>query len=64
MEAVLAEVTRISNMSDSELSDMLIDMLPTLEHNARLVTERYYSDQGFHDFVAKIEAYRNLIISG
>lgn len=64
MEAVLSEVTRIGNMSNDELNDMLVDMLPVLEHNCALVTERYYSDQGFRDFVAKLEAYRNLIISG
>lgn len=64
MEAVVSEVNRIGQMSDSALNDMLVDMLPVLEHNCALVTERYYSDQGFHDFVAKLESHRNLIISG
>lgn len=64
MEAVLAEVTRLSQMSNSELNDMLVDMLPVLEHNYNLVSERYHTDQGFHDFVSRLEEYRNLIISG
>ena len=64
MEAILLEVTRIGQMSKIELNDMLVDMLPVLEHNCALVTDRYYQDSGFHNFVAKLESYRNLIISG
>lgn len=39
---VLNEVKRFNTMSKSELNDMLLDMLPTLEYNENLYRTRYY----------------------
>jgi len=39
---LLNEVKKINSMTRSELNDMLLDMLPTLEYNANLHRTRYY----------------------
>ena len=59
MDKVIEQINKLNNMSYDQLSDMLYEMLPVLEHNYNLNLARYNSLEIYDNYVNKVKNYFN-----
>jgi hypothetical protein len=59
MSKVIEQINKLNNMSYDQLSDMLYEMLPVLEHNYNLNLARYNSLEIYDNYVNKVKNYFN-----
>jgi hypothetical protein len=59
MGKVIEQINKLNNMSYDQLSDMLYEMLPVLEHNYNLNLARYNSLEIYDNYVNKVKNYFN-----